>query len=547
MRQINFIEKIIERDLKKGFSKFNLKFRFPPEPNGYLHIGHAKAIFINFFLSKKYNASINLRFDDTNPSKESDIFIDSIKKDINWLGFNWNTETYTSDYFEKLYNWAIYLIKIGKAYVDDQSQEKINDQRGDIFNLGINSPYRNRSIDENISLFIKMKNARFREGSCVLRAKIDMNSRNINLRDPVMYRIIEKKHNRTGYDWVIYPTYDWAHGQSDYIEQISHSLCSIEFKNHRELYNWFLDIIYNKGVRPKQYEFSRLNLSYNVTSKRKLRYLVEKKFVSGWNDPRMPTLSGLRHRGYTPYSINNFCNRIGISKRENLINISLLNFILKKQLISSTIRVMVVLDPLKIVINNYPSDKFEVLKVINNPLNPKLGYRKIIFSKYIYIEKKDFKLFPESNFLRLSLGRKVRLKNAYVIKALNIIKNDKNEILEIHCKYYPDSKSNINKNKFIPSLYNVKSTLHWVSVNQFIKIEVRLYKKLFVYENLDRSKFNFLKFFNNKSFKIVIGYAELFLKNCKIGDRIQFQRIGYFYVDYDNIFKKKIFNAIVSL
>ncbi|YBU88700.1 MAG: glutamine--tRNA ligase/YqeY domain fusion protein [Candidatus Walczuchella monophlebidarum] len=527
----HFIEEIIENDLKKSFSRENLRFRFPPEPNGYLHIGHAKAICLNFELSRKYGTSINLRFDDTNPTKEGQNYVNSIKKDILWLGFKWDKECYASDYFEQLYQWAKKLIWKGKAYVDEQSQEVILAQRKTPFEGGIESPYRRRSIKENIELLERMRAGEFEEGQYVLRAKIDMNSPNMNLRDPIMYRILKKSHHRIGKKWCIYPTYDWTHGQSDYIEQISHSLCSIEFENHRPLYNWYLDQIYEDGkIKPRQCEFSRLNLSYTIMSKRKLQRLIEKKYVPGWNDPRLPTLSGLRRRGYSPEAIREFCNKIGVTKRDNVVDISLLEFSIRKQLNKTATRVMVILDPIKLVIENYP---------------PKSGILNIPFSKILYIEREDFMEVGYKKFFRLCIGGEVRLKNAYIIKGISVIKDYEGQIIEVHSFYDSKSLSGSNTKE---SLRKIKGTLHWVSSEHSIKVEVRLYDRLFSVPFPDGNKErDFLDFINPNSLKVVQGYGEPSLREAKKGHIFQFQRLGYFCVDPDTYKERIIFNRTVTL
>nr|WP_081683491.1 glutamine--tRNA ligase [Blattabacterium sp. (Nauphoeta cinerea)] len=543
---LHFIDKIIEEDIKNGFPIKKIRFRFPPEPNGFLHIGHVKAICLNFELGQKYKSPTNLRFDDTNPIVENINFIESIKKDILFLGFHWDNESYASDYFPKLYEWAIKLIKENKAYVDDQSQNIIQIQRKNPFEVGINSNYRNRSIEENLFLFEKMKNGFFKEGSCVLRAKINMSSSNMNMRDPIMYRILRKKHHRTGYQWCIYPTYDWTHGLCDYIEQISHSLCSLEFENRRPLYNWYLDQIYidNKNkIRPKQIEFSRLNLSHTITSKRKIQYLIEKKIIQSWNDPRILTISGLRRKGYTSVSLKNFIHKIGITKRNNIIDISFLEFCIREHLNKIAPRVMVVLHPIKLVIDNY-SNTTEWVEAENNPEDSNFGNRKVPFSKFIYIEKDDFLEKEEKNFFRLCIGKEVRLKNAYIIKANSIIRNSEGKIKEIHCNYDPKSKSG-KKNK-IEEKGRVKSTLHWVSLKHSFPIKINFYNPLFIKRNPD---IDFYKYINPKSKDRIIGYAEPYLKKAKKGDHFQFQRIGYFYVDNEitNDNNQIIFNKTVSI
>ena len=477
-KSLNFIEHIIEEDLKNGMPKEHLRFRFPPEPNGYLHIGHTKAIGISFGLGEKYNAPVNLRFDDTNPTKEEQEYVDAIKRDIAWLGYQWANELYSSDYFQQLYDWAVQMIKDGKAYVDSQSSEAMAEQKGTPTQVGTNSPYRNRSVEENLDLFTRMKNGEFPAGTHVLRAKIDMEDPNMLMRDPIMYRIMHAHHHRTGNDWCIYPMYDWTHGESDYIEQISHSLCSLEFKPHRKLYDWFKEQVYDYSSNeyplvPKQREFARLNLSYTIMSKRKLLKLVEEGVVSGWDDPRMPTISGLRRRGYTPNSIKHFIERVGVAKRDNVIDVSLLEFCVREDLNKTAPRVMAVLDPVKVVITNYPEDKEEWLEAENNPEDESAGARKVPFSREIYIEKEDFKENAGSKFFRLTLGGEVRLKNAYIIKAENVVKDANGNIVEIHCSYSEDTSK------------KVKGTLHWVSIKHSITAEVREYDRLFMDEAPD--------------------------------------------------------------
>ena len=482
----NFIEQIIDEDLNNGFSSSKLKFRFPPEPNGFLHIGHVKAICINFSLAKRHDAPIVLRFDDTNPEKEEKKYIDAIKQDISWLGFEWDEERYASDYFGKLFNWALELIKDGKAYIDSQSSEKIAEQKGTPTSPGSNSPNRNRSVEENLDLFGKMKEGVFDEGTHVLRAKIDMNSPNMLMRDPVIYRVLKKSHPRTNNDWVIYPMYDWAHGESDYIEQISHSLCTLEFEPHRELYNWFLDqVVEANKIRPKQREFARLNLSHTITSKRKLMFLVEQGHVMGWDDPRMPTVSGLQRRGYPPSALVSFVKTAGVAKRENVIEASLLEFCAREELNKSSKRAMVVLDPLKITITNYPEDQIELISSENNPEDPETDFREIPFSREILIEREDFK--PEANrkFFRLKLGKEVRLKSAYIICANEVVYGDNEEIIEVKCSYDPLSKSGSGTEE---SQRKVKGTLHWVSKNQAIPVEVREYDRLFLHPSPSAAK-----------------------------------------------------------
>ena len=542
---INFIEQIIKQDLLKGFNKKALKFRFPPEPNGYLHIGHVKAICLNFNLGEKYGASVNLRFDDTNPVKEDKKFVEGIKEDINWLGYKWKEECYASDYFEQLYKWAHLLIEKELAYVDSQDSEKIASQKGTPTKSGSNSPYRNRSVEENKKLFTSMFKGKFKEGEHVLRAKIDMASPNMLLRDPVIYRVLYREHHRTKNKWCIYPLYDWTHGQSDYIEQISHSLCTLEFKPHRDLYDWFLDSLSPlKKMRPKQREFARLNLSYTVTSKRKLFELIEKKYVNGWDDPRMPTISGLRRRGYTPESLKRFVELAGIAKRENLIDLSLLEFSVREHLNIISPRVMAVLNPVKLIIINYPENSDEILEGEVNPEKPELGKRKIPFSRELYIEREDFKEEANRKFYRLTLGKEVRLKNAYIIKGESVIKNNDGTIKEIICSYDPKSKSGSDSEE---SKRKVKGTIHWVSIKHSLAIDVNVYDRLFSVPSPDSDKeIDFKSFINSESLKKVKGYIEPSLSTASKGDHFQFQRLGYFILD--NIINKKlIFNKTVGL
>lgn len=545
-KSLNFLEQIIEEDLANGLEKNKLRFRFPPEPNGYLHIGHASSICLNFGLGLKYNAPVNLRFDDTNPAKEEQEYVDAIKKDIQWLGFEWANELYSSDYFQQLYDWAIVLIKKGKAYVDDQSSEEIAKQKGTPTEPGTNSPNRERSIEENLALFEKMKNGEFPEGSHVLRAKIDMASPNMLMRDPIIYRVLRKAHHRTGTDWNIYPMYDWAHGESDYIEHISHSLCTLEFKSHRELYDWFLDQIYDTGIRPKQREFARRNLSYTVMSKRKLLQLVEEGHVTGWDDPRMPTISGLRRRGYTPAAIRKFSEVAGIAKRDNVTDVALLEFCVRDHLNKTAPRVMAVLNPIKLIITNYPEDKEEWLVAENNPEDAASGNRKIPFSRELYIEREDFKEQANKKFFRLTLNKEVRLKNAYIIKGESVIKDENGNIVEIHCTYDPKSKSGSGTEE---SKRKVKGTLHWVSIKHAINAEVRMYDRLFIDEAPDGHKDrDFKEFINPNSLQInTNAFVEPSLKEASIGDRFQFQRLGYFCVDDDSTPKHLVFNRTVPL
>jgi len=545
-KSLNFIEQIIEDDLENGLDLSKLRFRFPPEPNGYLHIGHTKAICINFGLGQKYNAPVNLRFDDTNPAKEEQEFVDSIKADIDWLGFQYDQELYTSDYFEQLYNWALELIKQGKAYVDEQSSEDITAQRKNPFEEGVDSPFRDRPVEESLELFEKMKNGEFEEGAMSLRAKIDMASPNMNMRDPVMYRILKKPHHRTGEKWKIYPMYDWAHGESDYIEQISHSLCSLEFENHRPLYEWYLGQVYdNKSVAPKQREFARMNVSYMVTSKRKLQRLVQENITTGWDDPRMPTISGLRRKGYTPTAIKNFIEKVGVAKRENLIDIQLLEFCVREDLNKVATRVMAVVNPVKLIIENYPEDKEEWLETENNPEDENAGTRQVPFSREIYIEREDFKEEADKKFFRLKLDGEVRLKAGYIIKANRVEKDANGEITAIFATYDEDSKSGSGTEA---SLRKVKGTLHWVSAKHALPIEIRTYERLFTTEQPDAEKeVDFIQFINPQSLRVTHGFAEPSLKDATLEDHFQFQRIGYYMKDRDSSDETLVFNRTVTL
>ena len=545
-KSLHFIEQIIEDSLASGLSKDKLRFRFPPEPNGYLHIGHAKSICLNFGLGLRYNAPVNLRFDDTNPAKEEQEYVDAIKEDLLWLGFNWADERYASDYFQQLYDWAVLMIKNGKAYVDSQSSEDMAAQKGTPTQPGEDGPYRNRSVVENLTLFEAMKNGDFPEGTHVLRAKIDMTSKNMLMRDPIMYRVLHRHHHRTGNDWKIYPMYDYAHGESDYIEQISHSICTLEFVMHRELYNWFLDQIYDDTkVRPNQYEFARLNLNYTVMSKRKLLQLVQENIVNGWDDPRMPTISGLRRRGYTAKSIRNFCETIGVAKRENVIDVSLLEFCLREDLNKTAPRVMAVLDPVKLVITNYPEGKEEWLEAENNQEDETAGFRKVPFSRELYIEREDFLEVAPAKFFRLSIGNEVRLKNGYIIKGESVTKDSNGVITEIQVTYDEDSRSGSGSEA---SQRKVAGTLHWVSISHAIEAEVRLYDRLFIDEAPDSHKEkNFLDFMNKSSLEIVKGFVEPSLAVVKANDKFQFQRLGYFNVDKDATASKLVFNKTVGL
>ncbi len=544
-RSLNFIEAIIEDDLQTNKNNGRVHTRFPPEPNGYLHIGHAKSICLNFGMAESYGGKCNLRFDDTNPEKEETEYVDSIMDDVRWLGFQWDNEPYyASDYFGQLYDWAVVLIKKGLAYVDDQSQEIISQQRGTPTRPGTESPFRSRSIDENLQLFEKMKNGDFPNGSHVLRAKIDMTSPNMHMRDPVMYRILNADHHRTGDAWKIYPMYDYAHGQSDYLEGITHSLCTLEFEVHRPLYDWFLDNLIDTAYRPRQIEFARLNLSYTVMSKRKLLELVKNKVVNGWDDPRMPTIAGLRRRGYTPASIRAFAERIGVAKRDNVIDVGLLEFSVREDLNKITNRVMAVLNPLKLIITNYPEGSNENVALENNPEDPQSGSRMVPFGREVFIERDDFMVDPPNKYFRLAPGKEVRLKGAYVIQCTGYDLDENQEVETVYCTYDADTKSGSG-----PKQPKVKGTLHWVEADSCIDAEVRLYDRLFMDEDpaghKDRDP---LEFLNPDSLKV--------LQNCKLepvmaqakqDDKFQFQRIGYFCVDKDSRPNALVFNRTVSL
>ncbi len=543
-KQNNFIREIIDEHLRTNKYEGKVHTRFPPEPNGYLHIGHAKSICLNFGVAEDYNGLCNLRFDDTNPAKEDVEYVDSIREDIHWLGFDWgNREYFASDYFERLYEYAVQLIKKGKAYVDNLSPDEIREYRGTPTQPGKNSPYRDRTVEENLELFEKMKKGEFDEGDCILRAKIDMSSPNINMRDPAIYRIKKASHHRTGDKWVIYPMYDFAHGLSDSIEGITHSLCTLEFENHRPLYDWFLDEL--EVFHPQQIEFARLNLTFTVLSKRKLLQLVNEKYVDGWDDPRMPTISGFRRRGYTPESIRNFADKIGVAKRDSVVDVALLEHSIREDLNKRAQRVMGVLNPLKITITNYPENKTEELEAVNNPEDESMGKRLVPFSRELFIEREDFQEIPHRKFHRLAPGREVRLRYAYIIKCEEVIKDDDGNVVELLCTYDPETKSGSpNANR------KVKGTIHWVSAKDAIDVEVRLYDRLFSVEfpEADKEK-DFTEFINPNSLEILTNCkVEPFLKNAKPGDRVQFERKGYFCVDTklsseDNL----VFNRTVTL
>ena len=542
----HFIEQIIQADVDAGFPAEKLRFRFPPEPNGYLHIGHVKAIALNFNLGKKFNAPVNLRFDDTNPAKESVEYVNAIKNDVQWLGYEWAEERYASDYFDQLFVWAKELISKGLAYVDPQDSEEMAAQKGTPTREGTNSPFRDTSPEQNLVLFNEMQAGKHSEGSMALRAKIDMSSPNMLLRDPVIYRILNKDHHRTGSTWCIYPMYDWTHGESDYIEGISHSLCTLEFKPHRELYEWFLSNLPPlEHHYPKQREFARLNLSYTVTSKRKLAVLIENKTVFGWDDPRMPTISGLRRRGYTPEALRNFVETAGVSKRENVIDVSLLEYCVREDLNSKASRVMAVLDPIKLVITNYPEGATEMLEAENNPEDESKGSRLIPFTKNLFIERDDFKEEANRKYFRLTLGKEVRLKSAYIIEGQSIVKDSAGNIIEIHCTYDSNSKSGSGSEA---SQRKVKGTIHWVSQETSISAQVNVYDRLFSDESPDQHKDqDFTEFINRDSLSQLTAKVEPSLVNLIPGTNVQFQRLGYFVTDINSTSDNLIFNKTVGL
>lgn len=541
----NFIHQIIEEELSRGKNDSRVHTRFPPEPNGYLHIGHAKSICLNFGTAKKYKGLTNLRFDDTNPTKEDTEYVDSIMEDVKWLGFDWQDRLYyASDYFDQLYDWAIKIIKNGNAYVDDLSAEQISEYRGTVTKAGNPSPFRNRSVDENLDLFVRMRNGEFAEGSKVLRAKIDMAHPNMLMRDPIMYRILHTEHHRTGNKWCIYPMYDYAHGQSDYLEGITHSICTLEFEVHRPLYEWYLEQVAEGDYRPRQIEFARLNLTYTVMSKRKLLQLVNEKVVTGWDDPRMPTICGLRRRGYTPESLRNFAETIGVAKRDQVIDVAFLEFCLREDLNKKAKRVMTVLNPIKLIIDNYPEGQTEELEAINNPEDENAGTRKVIFSRELFIERDDFMENPSGKYFRLKPDGEVRLKYGYIIKCESLVKDAEGNITEIHCTYQPDTKSGMpNSGK------KVKGTLHWVSANHALPVEVRLYDRLFAAENPEDvpEGQDFKVNLNPESLKTITAYAESSLNSSQAGEQFQFERLGYFCVDKDSTSERIVFNRTVAL
>jgi len=544
-KKANFIYLQVDEDLKNGKNNKRVHTRFPPEPNGYLHIGHAKSICLNFGIAEKFGGKCNLRFDDTNPSKEETEYVESIMEDVRWLGFDWEDRLfYASDYFEKLHKFAIQLIKEGKAYVDDQDPETISSQKGTPTRPGTESPFRNRSVEENLDLFMRMTAGEFDEGSRVLRAKINMASPNMHMRDPIIYRIMKAHHHRTGDKWKVYPMYDFAHGQSDYWEGITHSICTLEFEVHRPLYDWFIDQLQESDYRPRQIEFARLNLTYTVMSKRKLLELVKDHHVNGWDDPRMPTISGFRRRGYTPESIRNFSDRIGVTKVDGMIDVSLLEYSVREHLNSTAQRVMGVLNPLKVVITNYPENESEELDAVNNPEDPEMGTRKVPFSRELYIEREDFMEDPPRKFFRLAPGREVRLRYAYFVTCTKVVKNENGEVTELHCIYDPASKGGNS-----PDGRKVKATLHWVSAKHAVKSEVRLYDRLFNDEDPGGHRdIDFKEFMNPDSLNILNDcYLEPFIKDSKPLDHFQFERLGYFNFDYDSTPGLPVFNRTVPL
>lgn len=539
-KSLNFLEEIIENDIAQG--RTTVYTRFPPEPNGYLHIGHAKSICLNFGLAQKYGGKTNLRFDDTNPVKEDVEYVDSIKEDVRWLGFQWAEEHYASDYFEQLYEWAVKLIRKGKAYVDDQNQEEIRQGRGTVTVPGTNSPWRDRSVEENLDLFARMRAGEFADGEKVLRAKIDMAHPNMLMRDPIMYRIIHSEHHRTGNKWCIYPMYDFAHGQSDSIEKITHSICTLEFDVHRPLYDWFIQEL---DIYPShQYEFARLNLTYTMMSKRKLLQLVQDQVVMGWDDPRMPTISALRRRGYTPESIRMFADKVGVAKRDNVIDFGLLEFCVREDLNKRAQRRMAVLDPIKVVITNYPEGKTEMMSCVNNPEDESAGVRQVPFSREIYIERDDFMEEPPKKYFRLSPGKEVRLRYAYLIRCDEVIKDTDGRVVELRCTYDPQSGGGSSSDG-----RKVKGVIHWVSVPHTCPAEVRLFDRLFVKEDMDSMEEGktFLDYLNPDSLRVVTGYLEPSLMEAVPGTTVQFERLGYFCVDKDSTPGKRIFNRTVTL
>ncbi|MEG2493799.1 MAG: glutamine--tRNA ligase/YqeY domain fusion protein [Rikenellaceae bacterium] len=539
-KSLNFLEEIIENDIKEGCREIHT--RFPPEPNGYLHIGHAKSICLNFGLAKRYNGTCNLRFDDTNPTKEETEYVDSIKEDIQWLGFMWSKECYTSDYFGQLYAWAVLLIKKGLAYVDDQNQEEIRLGRGTVTVPGTNSPFRDRSVEENLDLFARMKEGEFEDGSKVLRAKIDMAHSNMLMRDPLLYRILHAHHHRTANQWCIYPMYDYAHGESDSIENITHSICTLEFDVHRPLYDWFISKL---EIYPShQYEFARLNITNTVMSKRKLLQLVQQKLVMGWDDPRMPTICGLRRRGYTPASVRAFADKVGVAKRDNVIDLGLLEFCVREDLNHNAERRMAVLDPIKVVITNYPEDKTEIIHCVNNPENEEAGKREVPFSREVYIERDDFMEEPPKKYYRLSPGKEVRLRYAYLIRCDEVVKDSDGRVVELRCSYDPQSLGGTSSDG-----RKVKGVIHWVDATKAKEVEIRLFDRLFLQESPDvvEEGKTFIDNINPNSLHIVRGFIEPELVKAKLGETFQFERLGYFAIDKDSTLENMVFNRTVTL
>ena len=539
----HFIEQIIIDDLKNGVVK-EVHTRFPPEPNGYLHIGHAKSICLNFGLAEQFGGKCNLRFDDTNPAKEETEYVESIMRDVQWLGFRWHALRFASDYFQQFYEWALELIHAGKAYVDHQTPDEIRETRGTLTAPGVESPYRNRSVEENLALFQQMKDGVLEDGTCVLRAKIDMNHPNINMRDPVLYRILHRHHFRTGDAWCIYPMYDFAHGYEDAIEGVTHSICTLEFEDHRPLYEWFLDNV-SVPCTPRQFEFARLNLTYTVMSKRLLLELVNRKIVSGWDDPRMPTISGIRRRGYTPSALRRFCAEIGVSKSNSMVDIEFLQFIIREELNATSLRAMAVLDPLKVVVENYPEGQVEMLDAENNPEDPNAGTRQIPFSRELYIEREDFMENPPKKFFRLSPGSEVRLKHAYFITCKEVVRNDDGEIVELRCEYDP-----LTRGGEAPDGRRVKGTLHWVSVPHAVKAQVRLYENLFTLRDMSEMEEgkSYNDYLNPESLTVLENcFVEPALAAAKPLDRFQFLRQGYFCADADSTPERPVFNRTVAL
>lgn len=539
IKPTDFIREAVKEDLKSG--RFNyVRTRLPPEPNGYLHIGHVKAFMIDYLVAKENGGELILRFDDTNPTKEETEFVEAIEEDARWLGIEWSKVTFASDYFDLLYEWAQKLVRDGKAYVDDQTPEEVSKNRGTLTEPGKNSPFRERGVEENLDLLERMKNGEFPNGSRILRAKIDMAHPNINMRDPAMYRILHEHHHRTGDTWKIYPLYDWSHGQNDSMEGITHSLCSLEYENHRPLYEWFLEQL---GVfKSRQIEFARLNLNYTVMSKRKLRRLVEENLVSGWDDPRMPTLRAMRRRGYTAEAILEFIRKVGVAKNYSVSDVSLLEACVRDDLNKHSLRRMAVIRPLKVVIDNYPDDLVEEMDAINNPEDEKAGTRKVPFSKVIYIEQDDFRETPPPKYYRLFPGNEVRLRYAYFIKCTHVVKDDKGEVIEVHATYDPESKGGN-----APDGRKVKSTIHWVSANHAKQAEIRMYDRLFSKENPEEGEEGFLNCLNPNSLEVLSGFVEPSLDSAQVGSRFQFERLGYFCVDKDSTKEKSVFNLTVNL